>query len=133
MTNPEGIKQSIKGKAIGTGENLDEQVKRVLAAARSAEYEHKVYTLTADTDRDMSAATPDAPQASNLLFENIKRAHFMVIRTDQDITIKLNSASNDPIPLTVAEGGVMEEFVLEMTNIFITTTALSTVVKIRIS
>lgn len=51
-------------------------------------------------------------------FTTVTTARFLSLRTDQTITVRLNSTSNDAITMTSA--GSPYEIELEVTNVFIT-------------
>ncbi len=52
-------------------------------------------------------------------FENIPRAYFAEIAYDQDITLRLNDVSNDPIAMA-AEESPWKDMHIELTDIFVT-------------
>ena len=110
-----------------------EQAKRSQGVQAAARLEHKKYSLGNETDTSLKDIAPVAPNDVNSrLFERIKRAHRTLIRTDKDITIRFNSVDDDPIEILLLEGGVWEETHLEVTDIFVTSTA-TTVLRVKIS
>lgn len=58
----------------------------------------------------------------SLSFKNVKYAHCLMIRTNQTISIKLNSASNSDITIDISEGSLVitRDTAIEITNIFVT-------------
>ena len=110
-----------------------EQAKRSQGVQAAARLEHKKYSLGNETDTSLKDIAPVSPNdVADRLFENIKRAHRTLIRTNKDITIRFNSVDNDPIEILLLEGGVWEETHLEVTDIFVTSTA-TTVLRVKIS
>ena len=111
----------------------EEQAQRSQGAQSSGTYEHKKYSLGNETDAALSTIAPVAPNdVADRLFETVKRSHRTLIRTNKDITIRFNSVDNDPIEIILLEGGVWEETHLEVTEIFVTSTA-TTVLRVKIS
>lgn len=55
-------------------------------------------------------------------FNAVPYAHCLMIRTNQTISIKLNSASNSAITIDVSEGSLVitRDTAIEITNIFVT-------------
>ena len=85
-------------------------------------YESKEFTVAnAQTDYDMKTQVTDA-------FSTVKRAHGIIIRTDQSISVKLNATGSDSITLTSTEAQLVvgQEMRMEITNIFITNASGST-------
>ena len=110
-----------------------EQAKRSQGVQAAARYEHKKYSLGVNANVSLKTIAPVAPNDVNSrLFETIKRAHRTLIRSDKDITIRFNSNGNDPIEIILLEGGVWEETHLEVTDIFVISTA-TTILRVKIS
>lgn len=85
-------------------------------------YESKEFTVsTGQTNYDVKSNVTGA-------FTVVRSTHGFIIRTDQDITIKLNDSANDAITVTAAEGQLVIDATmrLEVTNIFITNASGST-------
>jgi hypothetical protein len=55
-------------------------------------------------------------------FSNVKYAHSVIIRTNQTVSIKLNSTANASITVSRAEGSITisRDLGLEISNIFVT-------------
>ena len=68
---------------------------------------------TATTDYDL-----DAQQSS--AFSNVPKAWLVIIWTDQDISIKLNSTDNPSITIPAGESPFEFRDILAITNIYIT-------------
>lgn len=108
------------------GPELDDRIlevtaQKVQAAQLSKLYQWKTFTLSApEIDLDLSTRTPNAPNAGSRLFSLFKRAHRVFIKSDQDISVKFNSDSNDAIPILTLEGGQFVEEGLEVESIFLT-------------
>lgn len=104
----------IDGKS-GAG-NVHNEANRVVAAMIKKQYESHEFLLSAgQTDFDFKV------QQSAFSSTKVPRAHFIIIRTDADVSFKLNSISDDSITLTAGEG----QFIFsaqEVTNIFFTNT-----------
>ncbi len=110
-----------------------EQAKRSQGVQAAARLEHKKYSLGVNANISLKTIAPVAPNDVNSrLFETIKRAHRTLLRSDKDITIRFNLDGNDPIEIILLEGGVWEETHLEVTDIFVTSTA-TTILRVRIS
>lgn len=61
-------------------------------------------------------------------FKNVPRAHSLIIRTDQTITVKFNDDSNTSMTISRGEGSltVTRNMGFEITNLFITNASGST-------
>ncbi len=90
-------------------------------------YDNAEFTLaTGLSDYDANAGVANA-------FSNITTARYTEIRTDQTITVKLNSTSNHSITITSSDSPYMIDN-LEITNVYITNASGSTAnIKIRLS
>ena len=110
-----------------------EQAKRAQGVQAAARYEHKKYSLGVNANVSLKTIAPVAPNdVADRLFDVVKRSHRTLLRSDKDITIRFNSNGNDPIEIILLEGGVWEETHLEVTDIFVTSTA-TTVLRVKIS
>jgi len=92
------------------------EMEKVLAALMSDEYENKEFVLPpASTDYDL--------KVNQTAFDTTKlpRAHYISIRTDADISIKINSVSNDSISIGPGESPFQINK-LEVSNIFLSST-----------
>ena len=102
---------ALKGKAQG-GSDVT-QAHRAMGAAVSPKYAAPEFAVpNASNDFDVKGAQAPA-------FVKVPIGHNFTIRTDQDITFKFNSAAEDPISLSAAEG-VFSWTHTEFENIFIT-------------
>lgn len=123
-------KQSINGKDVGS-QTHSQQAILAQSAQRSGAYQEKVYTVASTTPGiKLSTTTPDAPNDGSNLFSNFKNASQVVIRTDKDIDVRYNALTEDRIRVKVLEGGIIEENVLEVSEIFIDTLSDNTVVRV---
>lgn len=61
-------------------------------------------------------------------FVSVPRAHSIIIRTDQTITVRFNSISNSAITISRGEGSltITRDIGLEITNIYVTNASGST-------
>ena len=101
------------GKIIGkegTG-NVHEEADNILAASMKPDYESKEFTVANGTNSKDVKATEGAFGAA------LPRAHSVLIRSDQNITIRFNDDANDDI--TVFADVEFPISTLEVTNIFI--------------
>lgn len=111
----------------------EEQAQRSQGAQSSGTYEHKKYSLGVNANVSLKTIAPVAPNdVADRLFDVVKRSHRTLLRSDKDITIRFNLDDNDPIEIILLEGGVWEETHLEVTDIFVTSTA-TTVLRVKIS
>ena len=115
QTNP-GWFEAIQGNKRGT----DDQWKKVLAARVSTVYESKEGSVGVVSNVDLSAQS-----GFTSLFSTVKIAYRVVIRPSQDIVVRFNDDANDPI--TVEAGTALDWDFVEVTSIFITTTATTAV------
>ena len=79
-------------------------------------YESKEFTVAnGQTNYDIKDQVTGA-------FTTVVKAHAIIIRTDQTITVRLNSTSNDAITIssTEAQLTVGQDMRLEITNVYIT-------------
>jgi len=87
------------------------------------DYDNSEFSLaTGQTDYDVATNQTYA-------WNNVTVAKYMTIRTDQTITIKLNSDSNDAITVTSSDSPYVfdyEKLGLEITNVYITNASGST-------
>ena len=86
-------------------------------------YESKEFTVAnSQTNYDVKANVTDA-------FTTVIKAHALIIRVDQTVTVRLNATGNDAFTVTAAEGQIVitSDMRLEITNIFITNASGSTV------
>ena len=99
---------------------LQDEALRVLASQVSAIYDSLETTLGVVTNQSLKALG---------LFVNASPvAHHLVLRSDQTITVKLNSTAS---PTITVEGGIpLELHYIEMTDVFVTTTAASNPIKV---
>ena len=117
--------QTILGKKIEGAKTLHDEALRAMAAFRSGVYAEVRFTIAASENNDLSTLTPDTVDGSNpdniLTKESeIERAHLVIIRFDKDIIVRFNNG--DPIEVFVADGGILQEEVLEVTKIEVKTT-----------
>ena len=111
----------------------EEQAQRAQGVQASGTYEHKKYSLGVNANVSLKTIAPVAPNdVADRLFDVVKRSHRTLLRSDKNITVRFNSDDNDPIEILLLEGGVWEETHLEVTDIFITSTA-TTVLRVKIS
>lgn len=90
-----------------------------LKGAVNTSYENHEFTLaTGQTNYDVGTSVSGA-------FDTITTARYFKIRTDQTITIKLNSTSNDSITITSSDSPYTID-TLEITNVYITNASGST-------
>lgn len=116
--------QSIRGKDIGDRIPSDEASK-ALAATKSRAYQFKTFTVPGGpgwTDQDLKDITPDSPNDGDNLFSAFKRAHYIFLRTDTDITFKLGDNA-DAIPVRILDGGLFETDRIEFEQILMTAAA----------
>lgn len=103
--------------------NAYEEAAKVTASLIKKVYESKEFSLVGvQTDYDFGAGQTAFGTA-------LPKAHTVIIRTDKNITVKLNDAGNDPVTITSAEG-VFTISAVEVTNIFITQIAQTSAIKI---
>lgn len=76
-------------------------------------------TTNYDVDVNQSAA-----------FSNIEVARCMILWTDQDITVRLNSTSNPAIAVSAGDSPIEIRDMIQITNIYITTTGITANIKI---
>ena len=90
-------------------------------------YDNAEFTLaTGQSDYDIGTNESDA-------FNNISTARYCEIRTDQTISIKLSSTSNDSITITSSDSPYIVNNI-EITNLYITNASGSTSnIKIRLT
>jgi len=82
-------------------------------------YDNAEFNLaTGQSDYDVSAGQSNA-------FSNVTTARYISIRTDNEITVKCNSASNNSITVTSSDSPLIID-TLEVTNIYITNGSGST-------
>lgn len=124
----------IKGTDLSTSSiTKEEQAQRAQGAQASGLYEHKKYSLGVNANVSLKGIAPVAPNDVNdRLFGVVKRSHRTLIQTDKNITIRFNADDNDPIEILLLAGGIWEETHLEVTDIFITSTA-TTVLRVKLS
>lgn len=80
-------------------------------------YDSSEFNLsTGQTDYDVLAN-----QASSA-FVNVKKAHSLIIRSDQSISVRFNSASGASITIDAGEGvlSITQDMGFEITNVYIT-------------
>ena len=85
-------------------------------------YESKEFTVAnGQTNYNVKTQVTDA-------FTDIVKAHAVIIRTDQTITVRFNSTDNDAATITASEGQLVltSDMRLEITNIFITNSSGAT-------
>src|SRR3990167_159352 len=85
-------------------------------------YESKEFTVAnSQTNYNVKTQVTDA-------FTDIVKAHAVIIRTDQTITVRFNSTDNDAATITASEGQLVltSDMRLEITNIFITNSSGAT-------
>ena len=95
--------------------NLHEEATRVGAHAIVAEYDSDEWSS------GIVAVESQKNRGGSALFVNVPIAHRVLIRSDKDIVVRWNSASAPPV--TIEAGVAFEETRLEITDIFLTTTA----------
>ena len=108
-----GVKQ--KGHDAG-------QLPRKMTEQYFDHYDGPEFTVAnAQTNYDVSSNEANA-------FSTVKKVHSCIIRTDQNITVRFNSTSNDAITITSTEAqlSIARSFGFEITNIFITNASGST-------
>ena len=82
-------------------------------------YDNAEFTVaTATTDYNVSTNESDA-------FNNVSLARYVSIRTDQTITVRLNSTSNNLITITSSDSPLTVN-TLEVTNVFVSNSSGST-------
>lgn len=113
----------IIGKSGAGG--LVEEAARVTASRINTFYESKEFAL-AGVQVDYNVAT------GQTAFVGVPQAHTIVLRTDQDITFKLNATTNAAITLKATEGTFGLDSI-EVTNIFITTTVAGANIKLLLA
>lgn len=128
--------QTILGKSITGAKTLHDEALRAMAAFRSGIYQEMKFVIdSVSGPTDLSTLTPETVDGSTpaKLFspEDLKRAHLIIIRFDKNIIVRFNDG--DPIELFANEGGVIEESVLEVTKIEVTTLLTDTTIRVRIS
>lgn len=106
----------IQGKE-GAG-RWDNEADRVTASRVKPVYESKEFNIGAQTDYSV--------KVNESAFVKFARAHTVIIRTDQDITLKLNLDTNEAISLSRTERTVTLDIV-ELTDIFFTTTVATNI------
>jgi hypothetical protein len=85
-----------------------------MAADKKVVYESKEFAVGVVVNYDV--------KAGQSAFVLVPRAHNIVIRTSADITVRFNSAANDAVSISAAEGQLAWTHI-EVTNIFITAPA----------
>ena len=103
--------QEIHGKD-GIGVYIEEAMK-ILASRMKKDYEHVTMTRA-------GATVNRSVKVDEGKFVKMQYAHTILIRTNADITFKLNSTVNDSIPLSAGEGSISLDAV-EVQDIFIST------------
>ena len=93
------------------GNHHDEAMK-VLASRMNTTYESKKQSVPSGSVNYAWKANVAGA------FVKVPQAHVFVLRTDADITIRLNSATDDPIEVSSGEGSFTYDGV-EITNFFI--------------
>lgn len=106
----------IQGKE-GAG-RIENEADKVTACRMKPVYESREYAL--------GVVVNDSLKNNHAAFVLFSRAHNLIVRTDQNITIRLNSVANDAISVTAAEGAISINIV-EMTDVFITTTVATNI------
>jgi len=99
----------IAGKANGGA--VYEEAARVMASRCNSVYESKEFSVAnGASNYSMKNNVANA-------FLTVPRAHLIIVRTDQNITFKLNSTGGDAITLTSTEGSFTLD-AAEVTDIF---------------
>lgn len=102
--------------------NLHEEATRVQAEQIVAAYDSDEFNLGIVTNQSLKN------RGGSALFVNAPVAHGALIRSDQTITVRLNANTNPAI--TIEAGIPFEIYRIEMTDIFVTTTAASNNLKV---
>ncbi len=130
--------QAILGKDVGD-RTPEEQALQNMAVLRSGVLESKRYNIPgsgteidlATEDEGSGTQVPIDGETTEKAFTKFKRAYYMTLRFDKDIILRLNGG--DPQKLLIAEGGIYEEGNMEINQVEIKTTTVTTVVKVRLS
>lgn len=109
--------QKIQGKEDGG--RWENEADKVTASKMKPVYESAEFTVPGApyVDYDVKLGFPGP--TGHALFQQFARAHTIIIRTDTDMSIKLNSNTAHSISLLAAEG-VLTLDIVEMSDIFIT-------------
>lgn len=110
VTQP-GFRNEIQGNK----KSYYDQMLKVQAAQISTIYESKEAAVGVVADANIRAQA-----GFGTLFDTVKIAYRVIIRTDQDVLIRVNSVTNDQI--TINANVAYDASFLETTSIFITTT-----------
>ena len=129
--------QTILGKRIEGSKTLHDEAMRALSVMRSGIYSETRYDFASTTPKtDLSTLTPetvdgDSPDKIFQKDSDIKRSHITIVRFDKDIIVRFNDG--DPIEGFVADGGFIQEEVLEVIKIEVTIPSNNTIVRVRLS
>jgi hypothetical protein len=108
--------------------NLHEEATRAQAHQVNVEYDADEFTLGVVSDHSLK------DRGGSKLFKNVGVAHRVLIRSDQTITCRWNGTDANANPEFTVEAGVpFEEWRLEITDIFVTTTQASNPIKVYAS
>lgn len=103
--------------------NVFEEAARAQANAVGTVYDADAFTLGIVTNQSLKN------RGGSTLFLNVPIAQRVLLRSDQTITIRLNATTN---PAITVEGGVAYEIDwLQVSDIFVTTTAVSNPIKVE--
>jgi hypothetical protein len=104
---------------------LDEEAKRVLSGLVGSDYDSDEFSVGVVGPISLKA------RGGSLLFVNVAVAHHVSIRTDQNCTVRFNASTKPPI--TVDAGVSLDQHFLEITDIYLTTTAVTTNLRIIVA
>lgn len=128
--------QAILGKDHGD-RALEEQALQNMSALRSGVLESKRYDIpNSGTEIDLAdeSATQVQIDGETLTraFKKFPRAHYMTLRFDKDIVLRINGGDPQKLPFADS-GGIYEEGNMEIDQVEIKTLFNTTVVKVRLS
>jgi hypothetical protein len=117
------MSREIQGNKPNT--HLQDESMRALANGVSASYDADEFAIGIVTKQSLKG------RGGSTLFINLDRAQHVSIRSDQDITVRFNLDTNPPI--TVDAGIPFEPATLEITDIYVTTAAASTNLRVMLT
>jgi len=112
------VNDEVDGKKGG---NAVQQAAIAQAAKLKKTYESVEFTVPGGGYADKPLNATDLP-GSVQGFKNGRLAHTLIMRTDQDVSIKLNANTNESISLAATEGSLTLDAV-ELSNVFVTAPA----------
>jgi hypothetical protein len=108
--------------------NLHEEAARAQAAQVGVEYDADEFTIGIVANQSLK------DRGGSKLFKNVGVAHRVLIRSDQTITCRWNGIDADDNPTFTVEAGIpFEEWRLEITDIFVTTTQVTNPIKVYLT